>query len=286
MIFQYVPMIFDLPINFHVVVGRIPRGCWFYTLFWWEILPSLQEDHPESDRRAAFTEWRSAGEAHLRLRHSLVQYVPWRKPWLMSSFEGIQPSFGKLGLNVLTCCNYVLTWVDKVDLGYGAFFLGRTWTWSFCFLIIFYSICAISCYHSRWYYEWCSWYIVVRMMTRMMMLLYEDHQHVSIYLVIYHICYPFGIIDWQELQRVGVRELVNAPCQLEITMGWNVGTLQLHKSPYLVGGLEHVLLFHICPYIGNNPHPNWQTPSFFRMAPPPTSLFLVNVPRIMRIIMR
>ena len=89
------------------------------------------------------------------------------------------------------------------------------------------------------------WYIVVRMMTRMMMLLYEDHQHVSNYLVIYHICYPFGIIDWQDLQRVGVRELVNAPCQLEITMGWNVGTLQLHKSPYLVGGLEHVLFFRI-----------------------------------------
>ena len=65
------------------------------------------------------------------------------------------------------------------------------------------------------------------MMTTMMMLLYKDRQHVSIYLVIYHICYPFGIIDWQDLQRVGVRELFFSPVSTRNHNGMECGYIAI-----------------------------------------------------------
>jgi hypothetical protein len=121
-------------LNFHVV-GCIPVVAGFVPYFG-QKFRSVQEDHPESDRRAAFTEWRFAGEAHLRLRHSLVQYAPWRKPWLMSSFDkGIQPSLNPCIWNPLiqprdltiiwtsgvkrsfTCCNL------SFDMGW------QSWPW-------------------------------------------------------------------------------------------------------------------------------------------------------------
>jgi hypothetical protein len=82
-------------------------------------------------------------------------------------------------------------------------------------------------------------------------------------------CWPCEAHLWRPSSALGSSN--------RVAKSMRVGLFNFHTLYCLVGGLEHVLCFHILgiliPY-----NPNWRTPSFFRgVGIPPTSFFFNNL---------